>query len=331
MKRLPLLVAALLFVMPVVAQASQTFHTWTFYTVDDPVGTTTLTGIDDTRQIVGYLNTGAAVDANEPGWIKWYDVSYPGASYSKAFAIANDGARAGIYSNGSTVQGYMRMHKQDQGAVYTTWPYAIYGVNPIHCGPNGGNHCHTNKLEYGPFIVGPYSSTQGYVINTLYPTQYTYLQPPYTTTATATAYDESGDVAGDFNNGIWVLPFKKSYKLFSLGEINEIMYNENQSSPSAVTIHANAMNFQGEIAGTFVDTKGASHGYILTWKPQFVGRHPVIQVIDEPNGFGSTIVNGINDHHDIDGTYKDSASQQHGFVAIATKQITATPFAVDTP
>ena len=60
-----------------------------------------------------------------------------------------------------------------------------------------------------------------------------------------------------------------------------------------------------------MDRSGASHGFVVS--------NPLTQAkwqsIDDPNGIGTTVVNGINDKGDLVGFYVDAAGNTDGFLA----------------
>lgn len=67
-----------------------------------------------------------------------------------------------------------------------------------------------------------------------------------------------------------------------------------------------------QIVGSYIDSGGETHGFILT-NPL---RHSIAwQSIDAPNAVGTTVVTGINIHDDIVGYYVDSAGNTEGFQA----------------
>ena len=64
----------------------------------------------------------------------------------------------------------------------------------------------------------------------------------------------------------------------------------------------------GQIAGTFVDGAGHTHG--------FVDSGGSFTTIDMP-GAAATVATGINDLGEVTGIYYDSAGTPHGFVDIS--------------
>ena len=63
------------------------------------------------------------------------------------------------------------------------------------------------------------------------------------------------------------------------------------------------------MAGTYTVSGGATHGFL--WRPG----HGFTLGIDDPNGVGTTLLNGINDENDIVGFYTDPAGNTDGLLA----------------
>ena len=71
------------------------------------------------------------------------------------------------------------------------------------------------------------------------------------------------------------------------------------------------MNSRDQIVGAYLDAAGASHGFVLS--------HPLTQAkwtsVDDPNGVGTTVINGTNDLGQLVGFYVDAAGNTDGFLA----------------
>lgn len=77
--------------------------------------------------------------------------------------------------------------------------------------------------------------------------------------------------------------------------------------PGSTFTQALGLNNSGWVVGTYLDSGGLSHG--------FVYNHPKFMSIDDPDGVGTTVVNGINRYGKLVGFYVDSAGNTDGFVA----------------
>src|SRR5215467_14151509 len=74
--------------------------------------------------------------------------------------------------------------------------------------------------------------------------------------------------------------------------------------PGGTDTQALGINAKNQIAGSYVDSAGVQHGFVLT-NP--LGPTSHWQSIDDPNSAGSTVVNGINAAGDLVGFYLDAA------------------------
>ena len=82
--------------------------------------------------------------------------------------------------------------------------------------------------------------------------------------------------------------------------------------PGGSDTQAFGINPQKQIVGSYLDGNGVQHGFVLT-NPQGPKSH--WQSIDDPNGIGSTVVNGINGAGDLVGFYTDAAGNTDGMLA----------------
>src|SRR5438045_661055 len=77
--------------------------------------------------------------------------------------------------------------------------------------------------------------------------------------------------------------------------------------PGATSTEGNGINNSNVIAGSFTDSSGANHGYIL--------QNGHFTTVDFPNAAVTSVL-GINDHGDVVGVYQlvDNTHPAHGFV-----------------
>jgi hypothetical protein len=117
--------------------------------------------------------------------------------------------------------------------------------------------------------------------------------------AQATGINNSQEVCGFFidssmvNHG-WLLNF---------GVFTQLDY------PNSTFTQALGLNNKGQVVGTYLDAASLSHGFIYNVSS---GQYTSI---DDPNGVGSTVVNGINDAGDLVGFY-GAPPINSGFVAL---------------
>ena len=82
--------------------------------------------------------------------------------------------------------------------------------------------------------------------------------------------------------------------------------------PGGSDTQAFGINPQHQIVGSYLDGNGVQHGFVLS-NP--LGPTSHWQKIDDPNGVGSTVVNGINGAGDLVGFYTDAAGNTDGMLA----------------
>jgi probable HAF family extracellular repeat protein len=78
------------------------------------------------------------------------------------------------------------------------------------------------------------------------------------------------------------------------------------SCPAAVSAGASGINRHGQIVGTYTDSVGTQHGFLLT--------AGTCLTIDGPDGSLATSANGLNDHGQIVGSYEDQPGRFRGFL-----------------
>jgi uncharacterized membrane protein len=109
---------------------------------------------------------------------------------------------------------------------------------------------------------------------------------PGATSATATGVNEAGQVSGFYTDKAGVM----QGFLLNQGQFTILNF------PGATATQAFGLNNQRQVFGSYTDSAGLIHGFIWT-KAIFQGP------VDDPNGPGATIINGINDGAFIVGFY----------------------------
>jgi hypothetical protein len=125
------------------------------------------------------------------------------------------------------------------------------------------------------------------------------LKPPGAASARATGINIKGDIVG------W-LTGPRGAKGFMLkaGAYQVFSY------PKSMSTQALGLNFQEQIVGSYVDTSGVTHGFLLSGPVN----HPQWQSFDNPKANGSATLTGINTHGDVVGNYFDKTGNTHGFL-----------------
>ena len=81
-------------------------------------------------------------------------------------------------------------------------------------------------------------------------------------------------------------------------------YRTSRTAPSTLAL---GFNDRGEVAADYMDSAGLTHGSVYT-RGQF-------HSIDDPEGIGTTTVNGVNRFGQVMGFYVDTEGNTDGFVA----------------
>ena len=83
--------------------------------------------------------------------------------------------------------------------------------------------------------------------------------------------------------------------------------------PNSTFTQALGLNNRGQVVGAYMDSAGLTHGFVYTVSS---GQYASV---DDPNGVGSTIVNGVNDAGVLVGFY-GAPPINSGFVAIRSNR-----------
>ncbi|HEX3672275.1 MAG TPA: hypothetical protein VHT92_11285 [Candidatus Cybelea sp.] len=125
------------------------------------------------------------------------------------------------------------------------------------------------------------------------------IRPPGAVSAEATAINNRGDVTG------FLTQKNGSIESFLLkgGSYTLLQY------PGGGATQAFGVGRSDEIVGSYVDTTGKTHGFILTdplASPQW-------QSFDYPESTGPTVLKGVNERGDLIGSYVDAYQRSHSF------------------
>ena len=153
--------------------------------------------------------------------------------------------------------------------------------------------------------VGFYNDSKGHSHGYTYSIanhHYSLVSVPNTTTVTAAAINNGGDVAGFDAKGKG--PTEGFLKLRK-GHVFRLQV------PGSSMTEALGVNDGDVVVGVYqVGTGNSATTYGFVWQ-QGVG----FKKVSDPNGVGATTVNGVNDAGDLVGFYTDSKNNVDGFVA----------------
>jgi hypothetical protein len=135
---------------------------------------------------------------------------------------------------------------------------------------------------------------------------FTALNIPDAVSATATGINTYGDVVGFYTDSAGGT---ESFLITTSHQLVTYQF------PGGSDTQALGINFKDQIVGSYLDSKGVMHGFVLS---DPLGPVSHWQKIDDPDGIGSTVVNGINSAGDLVGFYTDSAGNTDGMLAVPT-------------
>ena len=281
---------------------------YTFTTLNDQADPTfnQLLGINGNHVIAGYFGSGA--DAQHPnkgylikapyGQANYTNENFPGSAQTQVTGIDDKGNTSGFWvtANG-TSHGFVEWNGVFASYNDSKTPHMAGSVNQLLGVNNNGQ------------AVGFYNDAAGnshaYQVNQA-TRVYTAIKIPGATSAVATGINNAGDIVGFSTDSAGTT----TSWLLKGGHLTTYQF------PGGSDTQAFGVNSTDHIVGSYLDGHGVQHGFVLT-SP--LGPTSSWQKIDDPNGIGSTLVNGINAAGDLVGFYTDSAGNTDGMLAIPNK------------
>jgi hypothetical protein len=263
-----------------------------------------LLGINDFDQIAGYFGSGAQGHPNK-GYVllppysqrSYINENFPGSVQTQVTGLNNAGVTVGFWSsmnNANMVNdnhGFVDVHGHFRNADFPTGSPASPPVDQL-LGVNDGD------VAVG-FYTDADNNNHGYEYN-IRDNRFSSVVDPNApgTSLTAAAINDFGDVAGLYTN-----PANGNTDGFLLrhGRFTDL------AVPGAASTMALGVNARDEVVGEWADAAGNMHGF--TWTPQ-----AGFTTVDDPNGLGTTTINGVNDLGQVVGFYT-VGTITHGFVA----------------
>jgi len=121
--------------------------------------------------------------------------------------------------------------------------------------------------------------------------------PPATGGAQATGINDRGSISGFYIDNAG----KNHGFLIAKGTFFTLDF------PGATLTQAFGLNNEDDVVGAYTDAAGLTHGFIFD--------DGFFQSVDDPNGVGTTTINGINDRGQLVGFFVDAAGNTDGLVA----------------
>lgn len=258
-----------------------------------------LTGINNQAKITGYDTSGPSGDARGFVIYKPYqqgnfrNENYPQAVSTYVTSDNNVKTIAGYYTNtNGAIFGFIQSH-----GVWTSYkdPELRKGTSNI---------TELLGISDADLAVGFYQDqnqvNHAFELDAGTGKFHNLLPPGLNGSAEATGINGKGDIVGYFTNAsgnqVGFLLKGSNYTIFSV--------------PGAKATQALSVQWQDQISGSYQDTSGNTHGFVLT--------NPLTSqqwtTVDEPDATGPTVVTGINNHHYIVGWYVDAYGTD-GFLA----------------
>jgi hypothetical protein len=250
---------------------------------------TQLLGINQRGEIAGYHGSGAAGHPNTGFTLKLPDrftlENVPNAMQTQVMGINSSGETDGFYIDAAgTNHGFI-----DDKGTFTTVDFPgtplnqLLGINDH--GQAAGYYADAAGIDH-PYIFD--SSDGVFLVISI---------PSAVGGAQATGINDRERVSGFYIDSAGV------NHGFLLSEGKLIILN----FPGSTFTQALGVNNQDQVVGDYLDEAGLMHGFL------YCRGH--FQSLDDPNGLGTTIINGINDEGAIVGFYVDSQGNTDGFVA----------------
>jgi probable HAF family extracellular repeat protein len=271
--------------------AAATPVTYTFTEVNYPDDTfTQLLGINNSGVIAGYHGSGLDPANPNKGFTltlpnNFTAQNFPNSTQTQVIGINDSGNTAGFYvDNNQKTFGFYQAGGQFRQVSFpgTTFNQLLsYNNNSQAAG-----YWQDSAGNFHPYIFNRSTPLISILI-------------PGAVSAQATNTNNLGAVSGFYIDAQQV---NHGY-LYENGDLIRFTY------PGSTFTQALGVNDLGVVVGTYTDASGNNHGFL--WSPTTGYRS-----IDDPNGIGTTVVNGINNAGTLVGFWGNTAAGiSHGFVA----------------
>ena len=277
--------------------------TYTFTTLDNQADPTfnQLLGINTHNVIAGYFGSGMPGHPNkgyllDPPYAQsnYVNENFPGSAQTQVTGLNNLGDSSGFWvtANG-TNHGFVEWNGVFASYNDPRTPHVKGSVNQLLGINNAGT------------AVGFYTDAAGnnhaYKVNQATGV-FKAINIPGSVSTQATGINNLGDIVGTAKDAAGNF----SSWLLKGGHLTAYQF------PGGSNTQAFGVNTKDQIVGSYTDGGGVSHGFVLT-SP--LGPVSHWQSIDDPNGVGSSVVNGNNGAGDLVGFYTDAAGNTDGMLA----------------
>jgi hypothetical protein len=281
---------------------------YSFTTLDNAADPTfnQLLGINNHNLICGYFGIGSATHPNKGYLLKppyaqtdYTNENFPGSVQTQVTGLNGDGDTAGFWIGSAGVS---------HGFVEWNGVYASYNDPNTPKVKDAVNQL--LGINDAGIAVGFYndakSNAHAYKLNQATGV-FTAISIPDAVSTTASAINNAGDITGFFTDAAGDT---SSWLLTPSNHLTTLQF------PGGSDTQALGISGKNQIVGTYLDSAGVMHGFVLS---DPFGPVSHWQSIDDPNGVaGSTVVNGINTSGDLVGFYVDAAGNTDGMLATPT-------------
>jgi probable HAF family extracellular repeat protein len=296
--------------------STKTAAAYKFTTLNDNADPTfnQLLGINNHGVIAGYFGSGTKVNGvlhpnkgytlSRPyGQGDYTNENFPNSVQTQVTAINNNGDTAGFWADNAgdnfgfikhngVFTSYQNPHTGVSNGVKVNQLLGIndYGVAVgFYTDGNGNNHAYRLNLKTGQFSLIHMATFSSQAVS-----------------AMATAINDNGDIVGTYTNK------DGSMHGFLVKGKTTRVFDYTGSMKASGTMFL-GINDYDVIVGAYTVGSGNSaqtHGFVLAdplQQPQWLS-------IDDPNGVGSTTINGLNDNGDLVGFYVDTKGNTDGLL-----------------
>lgn len=281
--------------------ASKASGSFTFVTLDDQSDPTfnQLLGVNDNSKIAGYFGSGALGHPNQGYTIKpsygqsnYTNENFPGSMETQVTALNNHKDTAGFWVDSKNVnRGFVEWN-----GVFTSYRDPKTGKGTVN---------QVLGLNDSGIAVGFYTDAaginHGFTLNQA-TGKFKAVTPPGGGSVVATAINDAGDIAGII--------------MTSSSQTNGFIEKNGQFSvlsfPGGSSTQPFGINKHDQMVGSYLDGGGVLHGFLLSDPLS----HATWVSIDDPNGIGSTVINGLSDGGKMVGFYTDAAGNTDGMLIL---------------
>ena len=283
--------ALLISTRPISATGGEKESRFTFRTVIFPDDTfTQLLGINDFQVIAGYhgANVNKGFVFTFPN--NFTPENFPNSAQTQVIGINNRGFTDGFYIDAAgTTHGFL-----DINDTFTTVDFPgttfnqLLGLNNFD--QAAGYFADAAGIDH-PYIFDNNGGV--FLVITI---------PVATGGAQATGINDRGSISGFYIDNAG----KNHGFLIAKGTFFTLDF------PGATLTQAFGLNNEDHVVGAYMDAAGLTHGFIFD--------DGFFQSVDDPEGVGTTIINGVNDRGQLVGFFVDAAGNTDGFFATSHRE-----------